>query len=126
MIQVAWGDQDETLMVWRFLSERWPTDAFYEAVQRSNLMISSKTYTVDALVDLRRTIVIPTNLFSMVMASTRTRPTNVGMMVVVTPHSAWHAIYNGFSKTRVLEGVRLAASIDEAYCILEQERAVMF
>ena len=52
MIQVDWGNAEETFLVMRF-SKVWTTEEYEAAILLARKYILSKLYTVDVIVDMR-------------------------------------------------------------------------
>ncbi len=124
MILTDWGNQEETLLVWKF-EVGWTITDLYESIYAAKRMIESKTYMVDVIIDLRRSIQIPDGIISAVIYAFETLPSNTGTTAIITTNTAWQMLYTIITNVyRVGFGLlQFVNTVDAAYSIVEHAQA---
>jgi hypothetical protein len=119
MIAVDWGSVEETFVVWR-MEGNWNLPEFQASHSLSSIMISSKAYPVDVIIDIR-TVNFQSQLLTDVVNIHRYQsPKNVGKTVILHQSDfmqrVFHLLdnfYPGFSNDFIF-----TASVDEAYLLV--------
>lgn len=124
MIKVEWGDRAETILKWTF-SKQWTAEQFHHAVEQSNTLVQLKPHTVDVIAELESILFVPSNLVTMAQHGLKTRPANIGLIVIVSTSNFWSRIYDKVSGVREAAGgaIHFARSLDEACAVIGMHKA---
>lgn len=87
-IYVDWGNQEETLIVWK-MGQQWDAEDFIQARQQTRVMIASKPHEVAIIADIRHTLRHPRNILPLLRGSGHTPLPNMGLIIVVSRTSFW-------------------------------------
>lgn len=125
MIQVYWGDEEETYVVWHF-SPCWTVDDHARAMDINLAFVTSKPYTVDIIADL--TITIPTpEMLKIGERALRQSPDNLGLMVFIIKSRVWMGILDTLDSMGALKPIgrryKFVRDMDAAVKVLEKRRA---
>lgn len=121
-ISVIWDNPEKTTI--RFIFEgKWKLDDLYPVLDEHSTMMSSIDHIVDAIVDMRASPVIPSNVLSIRSRQERKRPQNNGISVVVGGGAFVKTIalmYQKLVSTNM--SMNFADTLEEAREIIEKNR----
>ena len=125
-IQVVW-DSDSKRSLRFVYTGRWTWDDFFVARTQADALMSSVSYKVDVIVDVRDSDALPPGvLFKMREIIRRGTHTNEGITVIVGASTLIRSIYDTFSKVygRFTVGlpISFAPTIDDAHKLIFDQR----
>ena len=98
-ILVDWGNEDETILMWRF-PMRWTGDDFYQALQTTQALVVHKTCAVDVLVDMQQALQSPTNLLSLFKNGLSKPIPNLRHIIIISQSRYFVSLYAVLQKLR--------------------------
>ena len=119
MIEVDWGDANETILVWTF-SHGWTAQDFTDAFVLSEKYVASKVTPsiVHILIDVQHTAHLPKDMFTLGRyAINRANNRGLkGLIAIINPTALWQRFYDVLKITvpHSLD-IRFAKDADEAY-----------
>lgn len=122
MISVDWGNQDETIIVWKF-NGHWDATCFRHAVKKTMRMAKSKPYPVHGMVDMHRALTAPRDMMTLIRQAIRSNTaTNYGKWVVISESQLWVNMWQMTHRLYRLKPrkIHFVSSVQEAYEILEE------
>lgn len=124
MIKVEWGDRSETILKWTF-GKQWTAEQLHAAAGHSHALISAKSHVVDVMAVMESILFVPSNLVTMATNGLNHRPTNTGIIVIISTSNFWRRVFDKASGLKELAGnnVRFARGIDEAYAVIGMQKA---
>jgi len=128
MIEIDWGNFDETILIWAF-HKNWTANDFIDAIGTSTALIHQRTTqgTVHILLDIQHTQHLPSNMFAIGRkAIQRSMQSNHrGLIVVINQSELWNRLYD------VLEqmipntlNICFAKDADEAYKLIREAQSL--
>lgn len=125
-ISVRW-EADHHIVIWEF-EGAWTWEEYYEQRGSTNEAIRKRAHTVDMIVDMTRSQLLPKNLMTHASSAARQSPTNIGKTIFVGSNALLRAffkmfsqIYGVFEPTKA-DNTHMVATLDEAYAILRQPK----
>ena len=114
-IAVEWANLEETVILWKF-GHRWTTDDYFDAMKRSNMLVSTKPYLVDSLIDMRYTNVRQSNLFQLAQIGHKNKPRNTGRIIILVTSEFLPRMYRHYKQVFPnVHNMDFANTLDEAY-----------
>jgi hypothetical protein len=129
MIDVDWGDVDETILVWTF-EDGWTAQDFMDAFTTSEEFVEEKTTPsiVHALLDVQHTVHLPNDMFTLGRYAIN-RASNLefkGLITIINPTMLWVRFYDALKVTAPHAfDVRFAQDADEAYKMMVDSNALL-
>lgn len=120
-IIVDWGTVEEDVIVWKYRG-KWSTDDTQKAIQNTRQMMTTKSHTIDFLVDVRY-IAHARDPVGIIHDIVRCAAENRGVYILIAHSSLWHSAVN--MAHQAIPGnwyadTIIATSVDNAYVILER------
>lgn len=129
MIDVDWGDANETILVWTF-EDSWTAQDFMSAFKLSEEFVAEKLTPsiIHILLDVQHTIHLPKDMFTLGRYAIN-RASHVGFKGVITiinPTTLWLRFYDALKITvpHALN-IQFAKDADEAYQIMIDSNALI-
>ncbi len=117
-ILVDWGDEDETILMWRFPIS-WTGDDFYQALQITQELVSEKTCAVDVLVDMQKALQSPTNLLPLFKNGLSKRIPNLRHIIIISQSRYFVSLYAVLQKLgRDFPKLHFVENANEGYELL--------
>lgn len=121
-ISVRWDNEGKSCIYYEIVG-RWTWDEFNAVYEDVYAMLDTVSHTVDAIVDLRESQLLPQNTLTEVRRLTFQQHENGGITVFITDNGLAHTLF------MILTGVlrqaktifRIARTVDEAYSIVDSE-----
>jgi len=129
MIDVDWGDVNETILVWTF-EDGWGVQDFMTAFTLSEQMVAEKITPsiIHMLLDVQHTVHLPRDMFTLGRYAIN-RANKVGfrgLVTIINPTLLWYRFYDVLQITvpHSLE-IQFAKDADEAYQIMVDSNALL-
>ena len=129
MIDVDWGDVDETILVWTF-EDGWTAQDFMDAFTISEKFVEEKTTPsrVHALLDVQHTVHLPKDMFTLgrYAINRATKKEFNGIVTIINPTTLWVRFYNVLKVTAPHSlDIRFADNSDKAYQMMVDSKALL-
>lgn len=122
MISVDWGNQEETIIIWKF-NGQWDARMFRRAVTKTYRMAEAKPYPVHGIVDMQRALAAPRDMITLIRQALRSGPTvKAGRWVIISESRLWPNLYAMAVRLYRLNtlDVRFVSSVQEAYDLVDE------
>lgn len=129
MIDVDWGDVNETILVWTF-EDGWNTQDFISAFTLSEQMVAEKLTPsiIHMLLDVQHTVRLPNDMFTLGRYAIN-RANKVGfkgLVTIINPTLLWHRFYEALKITAPHSiDIQFAKNADEAYQLMVDSDALI-
>jgi hypothetical protein len=124
-IKANWYDDNKTAIHWQFAG-RWTLDELHAVYDETSAMCGTVPHWVNAILDMRETAVLPSNIGSTVSSRGRKNPVNYDMAVVVTKMTFFRAMVNIFNSMTSTQGKFVAvATLEEALAHIAKRQATL-
>ncbi len=120
MIELDWGDADETILVWTFC-EGWTADHYYQAIHDAEKMALASNQPIHVLVDAQHIFKSPRNLITLANAGLNRGTVPVKLIFVITQSGFLENIYH--IMTRIYPDslkVHFVPNANEAYRLIRE------
>lgn len=125
-VSIDWDNDEQTIVRYTF-EQGWDWQDLYAAMDNAGDMIETVPHSVDVLMDLSQSNLIPKNAISQIKRGyDNPKKPNIGLTVVVTPNSFMNAIvsmakkiWSGGQDVWELEFVK---TVEEAYSTIATRR----
>lgn len=120
-IEVSWGNDEETLIVWKLLG-RWEIEDFLEAVDLTRMMLDHVAGQVNVIVDRRRSMDVPAGLMVHARNAMKIIPQKVNLTIVIGASPLWLKLYGLMMQTYRGKGssaLYFVDTVDQAYSLVE-------
>jgi len=129
MIDVDWGDAEETILVWTF-EDGWTAQDFMDAFKLSEEFVAQKLTPsiIHVLLDVQHTVHLPKDMFTLGRYAIN-RASDVGfkgLVTIINPTTLWHRFYDALKITvphRLI--IKFASNADEAYQLMIESNAIV-
>lgn len=96
MIEVDWGNVDETLIIWTFY-KHWTADDFIHAfdVSENMIMKKAKREPIHFMLDIQHTAHLPPDMFTLGRYGIKraTIANQKGLLIIINASQLWHHLY---------------------------------
>ena len=129
MIDVDWGDANETILVWTF-DNGWTAKNFMDALETSEEFVGEKLKPsiIHILLDVQHTVHLPPDMFTLGRyAINHARNMGFkGVITIINPTTLWHRFYDALKITvpHTLN-IQFAKDADEAYQMMVDSNALI-
>lgn len=123
MIDLDWGNADETILVWTF-SDGWTAKDLVNAIASSKRMIASRSHRriVHVLMDIQHSQDMPDDMLTLGRYAIKEAidSGHKGMIIIINPSPLWNHMV-GVLKSLISNSIQIefANDADEAYEILQ-------
>lgn len=130
MIELDWGNADETILVWTF-HEGWETQNFMDAIAASKRMIANRSHRsiVHILLDIQHSQDLPDDMLTLGRYAIRqaVASRHKGLTIIINPSPLWHHLYKVL-QTTIPHTIRIlfVNDADEAYEIMQADSSQEF
>ncbi|MFN8374661.1 MAG: hypothetical protein U0694_17495 [Anaerolineae bacterium] len=126
-VNAQWENDEKTIMCWTF-EGAWQWEQYFHIRTTTNQQIHAQKHTVDLIVDLTRTTLLPSSVLMHARSAVMTAPSNIGVTVLVSANPVLHAFFNmfrnlyrGLIHNNHIDMV-MVMSLDDAYKLLAERR----
>jgi hypothetical protein len=126
-ITTQWDNAEKTVI--RYIYEgQWTWDELYAAMHEAYKMVDSVKHEVDVIIDMRKSGVLPANVFTHSRQATLSQHPRLARTVIVGAHRLAHTMFEAFTKiygklAKRYSNVIFVATIEEAYAHLNKATA---
>jgi hypothetical protein len=122
-VQVQWDNIDKTIIRYDFKGI-WTWNDFYAAHKQAQELGATVPHHIDLILDMRAVSRLPGNALLHIKQYADKQPRNVGLAICITSDHFVQTIYSMDTPAhhRTEQSFRFAASLDEAYRLINQRR----
>jgi hypothetical protein len=120
-------ENDDQVVIWQF-EGNWTWEEYYTQRNVVNQHIANSPHTVDMIIDMTRSKLLPSNLLTHAGSAARNAPANIGKTIFVGENAilkAFFAIFNqlyGVVQSGKDLNFQMVSTRDEAYTLLKTNR----